>query len=324
MSSNPSSPPQIGSFFMINLCLVVIATQFSETKQRESQLMKEQRVRFMSNASTLASLSEPGSCYNEILKYLGYLICKGSKQVVHTCRFLARRAGINIPASPPPMEPQRSVRRRRKSSRQGSVSVHHMIHHHHHHHHHLGNGSLRRGGSTRGLEGQDVESIAHNNNRGLASGTDTGHLTLAPPPVTAAVSDTNLAYLSNMGVVATDSSSVHSVFRSESLRCTPSPITMGSLGPFIFAPAPMSRVMKRNSVPFAAPGPKNYPTLQAGVLAESRQGSAFSSTLTNINFNLNIPNMPRERRLSTLVDTHSPSGQQILKTIDGCFRQFAI
>ena len=33
---------------MINLCLVVIATQFSETKQRESQLMKEQRVRFLS------------------------------------------------------------------------------------------------------------------------------------------------------------------------------------------------------------------------------------------------------------------------------------
>uniref|UniRef100_A0A665XA44 Calcium channel, voltage-dependent, T type, alpha 1G subunit n=1 Tax=Echeneis naucrates TaxID=173247 RepID=A0A665XA44_ECHNA len=62
----------IGSFFMINLCLVVIATQFSETKQRESQLMKEQRVRFMSNASTLASVSEPGSCYDELLKYLSW------------------------------------------------------------------------------------------------------------------------------------------------------------------------------------------------------------------------------------------------------------
>ncbi|CAF96236.1 unnamed protein product, partial [Tetraodon nigroviridis] len=267
----------IGSFFMINLCLVVIATQFSETKQRESQLMKEQRVRFMSNASTLASLSEPGSCYNEILKYLAYLICKGSKQVVHVCRFLARRAGINIPASPPPMEPQRSLRRRRKSSRQGSVSVHHMMHHHHHHHHrhhHLGNGSLRGGGSMRGLE------------------------------------DTNLAYLSNPGVVATDSSSVHSVFRSGSLRCTPSPTIIGStLGPFTLAPAPISRVMKRNSVPFAAPGPKNYPTLQAGILAESRRGSAFSSTLTNINFNLNIPNMPREQQLSTLMEPHSPSAQ---------------
>ncbi len=29
----------IGSFFMINLCLVVIATQFSETKKRETERM---------------------------------------------------------------------------------------------------------------------------------------------------------------------------------------------------------------------------------------------------------------------------------------------
>ena len=45
----------IGSFFMINLCLVVIATQFSETKQREQRLMEEARLKFMSNDSTLAS-----------------------------------------------------------------------------------------------------------------------------------------------------------------------------------------------------------------------------------------------------------------------------
>uniref|UniRef100_A0A8C5TSU5 Ion transport domain-containing protein n=1 Tax=Malurus cyaneus samueli TaxID=2593467 RepID=A0A8C5TSU5_9PASS len=53
----------VGSFFMINLCLVVIATQFSETKQRENQLMQEQRARYLSNDSTIASFSEPGSCY---------------------------------------------------------------------------------------------------------------------------------------------------------------------------------------------------------------------------------------------------------------------
>ncbi|XP_056626060.1 voltage-dependent T-type calcium channel subunit alpha-1H [Triplophysa dalaica] len=69
----------VGSFFMINLCLVVIATQFSETKQRENQLMQEQRARFRSNESTLASLAEPGSCYEEMLKYL-----------VHVCRKLCR------------------------------------------------------------------------------------------------------------------------------------------------------------------------------------------------------------------------------------------
>uniref|UniRef100_A0A4W6CRX9 Voltage-dependent T-type calcium channel subunit alpha n=1 Tax=Lates calcarifer TaxID=8187 RepID=A0A4W6CRX9_LATCA len=180
----------IGSFFMINLCLVVIATQFSETKQRESQLMKEQRVRFMSNASTLASLSEPGSCYDELLKYLVHIIRKGAKQVAHICRLLARRAGLNIAASPPASDPQRSQsqRRRRKSSRQGSVSVHHMVHHHHHHHHHyhLGNGSVRGGGGIRCMEGRDLDIGAHNNNGGALVAT--GNLALAPSSSVTAIS----------------------------------------------------------------------------------------------------------------------------------------
>lgn len=60
---------------MINLCLVVIATQFSETKQREHALMKsEQRARQLhQSASTLASDSQPGSCYEEIIRYLAHL-----------------------------------------------------------------------------------------------------------------------------------------------------------------------------------------------------------------------------------------------------------
>ncbi|EDW37916.1 GL21364 [Drosophila persimilis] len=36
----------IGSFFMINLCLVVIATQFSETKKREMERMRQERARY--------------------------------------------------------------------------------------------------------------------------------------------------------------------------------------------------------------------------------------------------------------------------------------
>ncbi|XP_038127867.1 voltage-dependent T-type calcium channel subunit alpha-1H-like isoform X1 [Cyprinodon tularosa] len=66
----------VGSFFMINLCLVVIATQFSETKQRENALMREQRARYLSNDSTLASYSEPGSCYEEMLRYISHLYRK--------------------------------------------------------------------------------------------------------------------------------------------------------------------------------------------------------------------------------------------------------
>ncbi|RVE51646.1 hypothetical protein evm_003778, partial [Chilo suppressalis] len=65
----------IGSFFMINLCLVVIATQFSETKKREMERMRVERARFTSS-STLASStnnSEPATCYAEIVKYVAHL-----------------------------------------------------------------------------------------------------------------------------------------------------------------------------------------------------------------------------------------------------------
>lgn len=65
---------QIGSFFMINLCLVVIATQFSETKKREMERMRQERARYQST-STLASStnnSEPTSCYSEIVKSVAY------------------------------------------------------------------------------------------------------------------------------------------------------------------------------------------------------------------------------------------------------------
>uniref|UniRef100_A0A452IIG5 Ion transport domain-containing protein n=1 Tax=Gopherus agassizii TaxID=38772 RepID=A0A452IIG5_9SAUR len=72
----------VGSFFMINLCLVVIATQFSETKQRENQLMKEQRARYLSNDSTIASFSEPGSCYDELLKYICHIFRKVKRRTL--------------------------------------------------------------------------------------------------------------------------------------------------------------------------------------------------------------------------------------------------
>ncbi|XP_077426532.1 voltage-dependent T-type calcium channel subunit alpha-1H-like isoform X3 [Vanacampus margaritifer] len=81
----------VGSFFMINLCLVVIATQFSETKQREHALMKsEQRARQLhQSASTLASDSQPGSCYEEIIRYLAHL---GRKACRRLTRLMARGA----------------------------------------------------------------------------------------------------------------------------------------------------------------------------------------------------------------------------------------
>uniref|UniRef100_A0A8L0DW31 Voltage-dependent T-type calcium channel subunit alpha n=1 Tax=Oncorhynchus mykiss TaxID=8022 RepID=A0A8L0DW31_ONCMY len=233
----------IGSFFMINLCLVVIATQFSETKQRESQLMKEQRIRFLSNASTLASFSEPGSCYDELLKLLVHVIRKGCRQVAHVCRALMRR------------RERGSQRRRRKASRQGSVvsrkgsmSVHHLAHqhHHHHHHYHLVNGSVRGGLGGRGVEGvggggADVETGSHSNN-----------------------GDCHL----------------------------------------------------ENSVPFAAPGPKNYPTLQPRTLMESRSVSVTASTISNINLNLNIPPLTLERGPQSLLSNRDLS---VIGTLDPSF-----
>ncbi|KAM7010209.1 voltage-dependent T-type calcium channel subunit alpha-1H-like [Tautogolabrus adspersus] len=80
----------VGSFFMINLCLVVIATQFSETKQREHALMKsEQHARQLhQSASTLASDSQPGSCYEEIIRYLAHL---GRKAWRRLLRFYAQK-----------------------------------------------------------------------------------------------------------------------------------------------------------------------------------------------------------------------------------------
>ncbi|KAL6111186.1 cacna1i [Pungitius sinensis] len=69
----------IGSFFMINLCLVVIATQFSETKQREHQLMQEQRAR-CSSSSTLAS--EPGDCYEALFQLVCHILRKTRRQAV--------------------------------------------------------------------------------------------------------------------------------------------------------------------------------------------------------------------------------------------------
>uniref|UniRef100_A0A674C9Q5 Calcium voltage-gated channel subunit alpha1 I n=1 Tax=Salmo trutta TaxID=8032 RepID=A0A674C9Q5_SALTR len=69
----------IGSFFMINLCLVVIATQFSETKQREHQLMQEQRAQAHSS-STLASMTEPSAgCYESVFQLVCHVLRKARR-----------------------------------------------------------------------------------------------------------------------------------------------------------------------------------------------------------------------------------------------------
>ncbi|XP_075158330.1 ca[2+]-channel protein alpha[[1]] subunit T [Haematobia irritans] len=78
----------IGSFFMINLCLVVIATQFSETKKREMERMRQERARYTST-STLASStnnSEPATCYAEIVKYIAHLWRRFKRRMIKKYR----------------------------------------------------------------------------------------------------------------------------------------------------------------------------------------------------------------------------------------------
>ncbi|XP_027951981.1 voltage-dependent T-type calcium channel subunit alpha-1G isoform X23 [Eumetopias jubatus] len=192
----------VGSFFMINLCLVVIATQFSETKQRESQLMREQRVRFLSNASTLASFSEPGSCYEELLKYLVYILRKAARRLAQVSRAVGVRAGLlSSPVPRAGQEPQPGGSCSRSHRR---PSVHHLVHHHHHHHHHyhLGNGTLRAPRASPEIQDRD------------ASGS---RRLMLPPPSTPALS----------GGPPGGSESVHSFYHAdchlEPVRCQAPP-----------------------------------------------------------------------------------------------------
>ncbi|XP_027195936.2 ca[2+]-channel protein alpha[[1]] subunit T isoform X1 [Dermatophagoides pteronyssinus] len=102
----------IGSFFMINLCLVVIATQFSETKKREMERMRQERARCHSlNSLASFSLNEQLNCYGAIIQYLSYLIRKISRNLT---RWYLKRYG-------------------RKKHRFKSISTNHPHLHHHHH-----------------------------------------------------------------------------------------------------------------------------------------------------------------------------------------------
>ncbi|XP_057274391.1 voltage-dependent T-type calcium channel subunit alpha-1G isoform X15 [Pezoporus wallicus] len=252
----------VGSFFMINLCLVVIATQFSETKQRESQLMKEQRVRYLSNASTLASFSEPGSCYDELLKYLVYIVRKGSKQLVE----LYRVAGVRMGFLASPTSKAGSDRHARKHRRRKRSSVHHLIHHHHHHHHHyhLGNGNLRAPRASPEISDVETSSLHNGTNR------------LMLPPTASTAHGAPSAAPSN-------TESVHSIYHAD---CHFEPVRCRSSLPQPGLGLPSPEGISKNIV-----GSKVYPTVHPStsheMLKEKNLGEAAvgggSSTLTSLN-----------------------------------------
>ena len=102
---------------MINLCLVVIATQFSETKKRETERMLQERKRFHST-STLASNSEPGGCYKEILKYIAHLFRRGRRQIV---KIYYEARGRTHPHRK--IKPEFSMRKKKKKGTQKAKST---------------------------------------------------------------------------------------------------------------------------------------------------------------------------------------------------------
>ncbi|XP_054616531.1 voltage-dependent T-type calcium channel subunit alpha-1H-like isoform X2 [Dunckerocampus dactyliophorus] len=136
----------VGSFFMINLCLVVIATQFSETKQRENALMREQRARYMSNDSTLASYSEPGSCYEEMLRYISHLYRKFTRRLqrIYSGWHSKRRKKVNPNGSGAGSNGGGNGHGHGSSRGPGSAlwlrPIHNLLQHHQHHHCKLTNG----------------------------------------------------------------------------------------------------------------------------------------------------------------------------------------
>uniref|UniRef100_A0A669DYN6 Voltage-dependent T-type calcium channel subunit alpha-1H n=1 Tax=Oreochromis niloticus TaxID=8128 RepID=A0A669DYN6_ORENI len=152
----------VGSFFMINLCLVVIATQFSETKQRENALMREQRARYMSNDSTLASYSEPGSCYEEMLRYISHLYRKLTRRLQRIYSGWHRYVTGSGPGNALWLRP-----------------IHNLLQHHQHQHCRLSNGGqhtvsvataehVDRGGHIK--VGEELEMKSLTVRRGSANG----------------------------------------------------------------------------------------------------------------------------------------------------------
>lgn len=72
---------QIGSFFMLNLCLVVISSHFAETKERELTKMKLERKNHCS-ASVADTELLSKSIYSEIIEYVGHLYRLSRQQLV--------------------------------------------------------------------------------------------------------------------------------------------------------------------------------------------------------------------------------------------------
>ena len=75
---------QIGSFFMLNLCLVVITGQFVETKEREKQKMKMERAlsSSMSTLNSTATTVDSKTFYQQIIGYFAHVYRRSKRRLV--------------------------------------------------------------------------------------------------------------------------------------------------------------------------------------------------------------------------------------------------
>ena len=111
---------------MTNLCLVVITSQFQETKQRETEFLRLSRLRSRTSVSTVSSNFMQQGCYTQILHYLE-----------HLCRRLKRRVRSAL-------KMEKASKRRRvrpciplKNRKDNVKSIHHHHHHYHYYHHYV-------------------------------------------------------------------------------------------------------------------------------------------------------------------------------------------
>ena len=121
---------------MTNLCLVVIAAQFSETRQRESALIEQanRKARLLKSYSTLS-----GSVSSYTLKDQGcYAAILGI--IEDTCKRLQKRIGEKFAGTRccQVKEKRKTMRRVvKKKEKKSTIHLHHHHHHHFHHHHHI-------------------------------------------------------------------------------------------------------------------------------------------------------------------------------------------
>ncbi|KAH7711781.1 Protein CCA-1 a [Aphelenchoides avenae] len=132
----------IGAFFMINLCLVVIATQFAETKRRETERMLQER-RHSSEQGGPASSKDGGgdSVYAAIVRFVGHWFRRLKRMGLNRWRTFRSRSskrksqkslmdgnavdGNAQDALVPDRERDGSVTRRKMN---GSVREHEVVH----------------------------------------------------------------------------------------------------------------------------------------------------------------------------------------------------